>query len=222
MVIDIVRLKVWPESNILLLPEKLTCSMYLRVSDCSVLVVERSRKGSGKADCELHLIAPDFVYASMLFVVKLDVVVVVVVLLVNVVEEAVEVFCVLLVVASAFLVVTMLLIGAMSSRNGSSGAGVDVDAFLTEDSDDVTTDEEVVVEDPPINWSMAYHVKSWFLSGAFVEESSTATRGSMRSGRTERDWRETTLPLPRIMEGGTWGRGWRLSMKTLLVSLAAV
>jgi len=159
----------------------------------------------------------------MLFVVVDTVVVfVVLLLLVKVVEE---VFCVLLVVVVAsftFFVVTMLLMGAMSSRNGSSGAGVDVDAFLTEDSDDVTTDEEVVVEDPPINWSMAYHVKSWFLSGAFVEESSTATRGSMRSGRTERDWRETTLPLPRIMEGGTWGRGWRLSMKTLLVSLAAV
>ena len=188
-----------------------------------MLVVERSRKGSGKADCELHLTEPDFVYASMLFVVVDTVVVfVVLLLLVKVVEE---VFCVLLVVVVAsftFFVVTMLLMGAMSSRNGSSGAGVDVDAFLTEDSDDVTTDEEVVVEDPPINWSMAYHVKSWFLSGAFVEESSTATRGSMRSGRTERDWRETTLPLPRIMEGGTWGRGWRLSMKTLLVSLAAV
>ena len=187
-----------------------------------MLVVERSRKGSGKADCELHLIAPDFVYASMLFVVKLDIVVVVVVLLVNVVEEAVEVFCMLLVVASAFLVVTMLLIGAMSSRNGSSGAGVDIETFLA-DSVDVTTDEEVVVDEPPISWSMAYHVKSWFLSGTFVEAaSSTATRGSMRSGRTERDSRETTLPLPRMMEGGTWGRGWRLSMKTLLVSLAAV
>jgi len=196
------------------------------VSDCSVLVVERSRNGSGKADCELHLTAPDFVYASMLLVVKLDVVVVVVVLLlVDVVEEAVEVFCVLLVVVdgkvSAFLVVTMLLIGAMSSRNGSSGAGVEVDAFLV-DSDE-TTDEEVVVDKPPISWSMAYQVKSWFLSGALVEAaSSIATRGSMRLGRTERDWRETTLPLPRMMEGGTWGRGWRLSMKTLLVSLAAV
>ena len=146
-------------------------------------------------------------------------------MLVDVVDEAVEVFGVLLVVedgkSSAFLVVTMLLIGAMSSRNGSSGAGVDVDAFLA-DSDEVT-DEEVVVDEPPISWSMAYHVNSWFLSGAFVEAvSSTTWRGSMRSGLTERDWRETTLPLPRIMEGGTWGRGWRLSMKTLLVSLAAV
>ena len=71
-------------------------------------------------------------------------------MLVDVVDEAVEVFCVLLVVEdgkpSAFLVVTMLLIGAMSSRNGSSGAGVDVDAFLA-DSDEVT-DEEVVVDEP--------------------------------------------------------------------------
>lgn len=198
------------------------------MSVCSVLVVERSRKGSGKADWELHFTEPDFVYASMLFVVKLDVVVVgvVLLLLVDVVDEAVEAFCVLLVVvdgkaSSAFLVVTMLLIGAMSSRNGSSGAGVDVDPFLAE-SDEVT-DEEVVVEEPPISWSIAYHVKSWFLSGAFVEAASSTTwRGSMRSGLTERDWRETTLPLPRIMEGGTWGRGWRLSMKTLLVSLAAV
>ena len=197
------------------------------MSLCSVLVVERSRKGSGKADWVLHFTAPDFVDASVLFVVKLDVVVgvVVLLLLVDVVDEAVEVFCVLLVVvdgkASAFLVVTMLLIGAMSSRNGSSGAGVDVDAFLV-DSGEVT-DEEVVVDEPPISWSMAYHVKSWFLSGALVEAASSTTwRGSTRSGRTERDWRETTLPLPRIMEGGTWGRGWRLSMKTLLVSLAAV
>ena len=53
----------------------------LRVSVCSVLVVERSRKGSGKADWELHFTAPDFVDVSMLFVVKLDIVVVVVVLL---------------------------------------------------------------------------------------------------------------------------------------------
>ena len=111
-------------------------------------------------------------------------------MLVDVVDEAVEVFCVLLVVEdgkpSAFLVVTMLLIGAMSSRNGSSGAGVDVDAFLA-DSDEVT-DEEVVVDEPPISWSMAYHVNSWFLSGAFVEAaSSTTLRGSTRSGRTERD-----------------------------------
>lgn len=168
--------------------------------------------------------APDFVYASMLFVVKLDVVVVVVVLLVDVVEETVEDFCVVVDgEGSAFLVVTMLLIGAMSSRNGSSGAGVDVDAFLADSDVDGTTEEEVVVDEPPISWSMAYHVKSWFLSGAFVDAaSSTATRGSMRSGRTERDSRETTLPLPRMMEGGTWGRGWRLSMKTLLVSLAAV
>ena len=188
-----------------------------------MLVVERSRKGSGKADCELHLTEPDCVYASMLFVV-VDVVVVFVVLLlllVKVVEEVFRVLIVVVVASLTFFVVTMLLIGAMSSRNGSSGAGVDIDAFLTEDSDDdvVTTDEVVVVEEPPINWSMAYHVKSWFLSGAFVEESSTATRGSMRSDWTERDWRETTLPLPRMMEGGTWGRGWRLSMKTLLVSL---
>ena len=197
------------------------------MSVCSVLVVERSRKGSGKADWVLHFTAADFVDASVLFVVKLDVVVgvVVLLLLVDVVDEAVEVFCVLLVVvdgkASAFLVVTMLLIGAMSSRNGSSGAGVDVDPFLAES--DELTDEEVVVEEPPISWSIAYHVKSWFLSGAFVEAASSTTwRGSMRSGLTERDWRETTLPLPRIMEGGTWGRGWRPSMKTLLVSLAAV
>lgn len=194
------------------------------MSVCSVLVVERSRKGSGKADWELHFTAPDFVNASMLFVVKLDVdvVVVVVLLLVDVVDEGVEALCVLLVVVdgnvSAFLVVTMLLIGAMSSRNGSSGAGVDVDAFLA-DSDEMT-DDEVVVDEPPISWSMAYHVKSWFLSGAFVEAASSTTWSG--SGRTERDWRETTLPLPRIMEGGTWGRGWRLSMKTLLVSLPAV
>lgn len=53
----------------------------LRVSVCSVLVVERSRKGSGKADWELHFTAPDFVDVSMLLVVKLDIVVVVVVLL---------------------------------------------------------------------------------------------------------------------------------------------
>ena len=46
-----------------------------------MLVVERSRKGSGKADWELHFCAPDFVDVSMLFVVKLDVVVDVVVLL---------------------------------------------------------------------------------------------------------------------------------------------
>lgn len=51
------------------------------MSVCSVLVVERSRKGSGKADWELHFTAPDFVDVSMLFVVKLDVVVDVVVLL---------------------------------------------------------------------------------------------------------------------------------------------
>jgi len=51
------------------------------VSVCSVLVVERSRKGSGKADWELHFTAPDFVDVSMLLVVKLDIVVVVVVLL---------------------------------------------------------------------------------------------------------------------------------------------
>ena len=99
----------------------------------------------------------------MLFVVKLNVVVVVVVvllllLMVDVVEEAVEVFCVVDVEASAFLVVTMLLIGAMSSRNGSSGARVDVDAFLA-NSDEVR-DEDVVVDEPPISWSIAYHVKS--------------------------------------------------------------
>jgi len=121
-----------------------------------VLVVERSRNGSGKADCELHLTEPDCVYASMLFVV-VDVVVVFVV--VKVVEEVFRVLLVVVVASLTFFVVTMLLMGAMSSRNGSSGAGVDVDAFLTEDSDDVT-DEVVVVEEPPINWSMAYHVKS--------------------------------------------------------------
>ena len=61
--------------------ERQIYSSNLRVSVCSVLVVERSRKGSGKADWELHFTAPDFVDVSMLLVVKLDIVVVVVVLL---------------------------------------------------------------------------------------------------------------------------------------------
>ena len=124
---------------------------------------------------------------------------------------------------SAFLVVTILLIGAISSRKGSSGAGVDVDAFLVDDSVDEVDVVVVVVDVDPISWSIAYHVNNWFLSGAFVEEeSSTGRSGSRRSdGRTDKDSRETTLPLPRIIEGGAWGRGSRLSMKTLLVSLLA-
>ena len=161
-------------------------------------------------------------YASMLFVVVL----VLLVVLVDDVDEAAGVSFELAVVEdgrfSAFLVVTILLIGAISSRKGSSGAGVDVDAFLVDDSVD-EVDVVVVVDVDPISWSMAYHVNNWFLSGAFVEEeSSTGRSGSRRSdGRTDKDSRETTLPLPRIIEGGAWGRGSRLSMKTLLVSLLA-
>ena len=158
----------------------------------------------------------------MLFVVVL----VLLVVLVDDVDEAAGVSFELAVVEdgrfSAFLVVTILLIGAISSRKGSSGAGVDVDAFLVDDSvDEVVV--VVVVDVDPISWSMAYHVNNWFLSGAFVEEeSSTGRSGSRRSdGRTDKDSRETTLPLPRIIEGGAWGRGSRLSMKTLLVSLLA-
>ena len=158
----------------------------------------------------------------MLFVVVL----VLLVVLVDDVDEAAGVSFELAVVEdgrfSAFLVVTILLIGAISSRKGSSGAGVDVDAFLVDDSVD-EVDVVVVVDVDPISWSMAYHVNNWFLSGAFVEEeSSTGRSGSRRSdGRTDKDSRETTLPLPRIIEGGAWGRGSRLSMKTLLVSLLA-
>ena len=157
----------------------------------------------------------------MLFVVVL----VLLVVLVDDVDEAAGVSFELAVLEdgrfSAFLVVTILLIGAISSRKGSSGAGVDVDAFLVDDSVDVV--DVVVVDVDPISWSMAYHVNNWFLSGAFVEEeSSTGRSGSRRSdGRTDKDSRETTLPLPRIIEGGAWGRGSRLSMKTLLVSLLA-
>ena len=156
----------------------------------------------------------------MLFVVVL----VLLVVLVDDVDEAAGVSFELAVLEdgrfSAFLVVTILLIGAISSRKGSSGAGVDVDAFLVDDSVD---EVDVVVVVDPISWSMAYHVNNWFLSGAFVEEeSSTGRSGSRRSdGRTDKDSRETTLPLPRIIEGGAWGRGSRLSMKTLLVSLLA-
>ena len=222
MVVDVVRLKVGPVNKNIESGSQVIVLLYLSVSDCSVLVVERSKKGSGKADSELHFIEPDFVYASMLFVVTSDVVLVVV-LVTKVVEVVVEVFIVLLVVedgkGSTFLVVTILLMGAMSSRNGSSGAGVVVDAFLAESDE---TDEDVVVEELPMSWSMAYHVNSWFLSGALVDAASSTRMGSMRSGLMERDSRETTLPLPRMMDGGTWGRGWRLSMKTLLVSLAAV
>ena len=159
----------------------------------------------------------------MLFVVVL----VLLVVLVDDVDEAAGVSFELAVVEdgrfSAFLVVTILLIGAISSRKGSSGAGVDVDAFLVDDSVDSVDVVLVVVDVDPISWSMAYHVNNWFLSGAFVEEeSSTGRSGSRRSdGRTDKDSRETTLPLPRIIEGGAWGRGSRLSMKTLLVSLLA-
>jgi len=159
----------------------------------------------------------------MLFVVVL----VLLVVLVDDVDEAAGVSFELAVVEdgrfSAFLVVTILLIGAISSRKGSSGAGVDVDAFLVDDSVDEVDVVVVVVDVDPISWSMAYHVNNWFLSGAFVEEeSSTGRSGSRRSdGRTDKDSRETTLPLPRIIEGGAWGRGSRLSMKTLLVSLLA-
>ena len=162
-------------------------------------------------------------YASMLFVVVL----VLLVVLVDDVDEAAGVSFELAVVEdgriSAFFVVTILLIGAISSRKGSSGAGVDVDAFLVDDSVDEVDVVVVVVDVDPISWSMAYHVNNWFLSGAFVEEeSSTGRSGSRRSdGRTDKDSRETTLPLPRIIEGGAWGRGSRLSMKTLLVSLLA-
>ena len=159
----------------------------------------------------------------MLFVVVL----VLLVVLVDDVDEAAGVSFELAVVEdgrfSAFLVVTILLIGAISSRKGSSGAGVDMDAFLVDDSVVEVDVVEVVVDVDPISWSMAYHVNNWFLSGAFVEEeSSTGRSGSRRSdGRTDKDSRETTLPLPRIIEGGAWGRGSRLSMKTLLVSLLA-
>ena len=159
----------------------------------------------------------------MLFVVVL----VLLVVLVDDVDEAAGVSFELAVVEdgrfSAFLVVTILLIGAISSRKGSSGAGVDVDAFLVDDSVDEVDVVVVVVDVDPISWSMAYHVNNWFLSGAFVEEeSSTGRSGSRRSdGRTDKDSRETTLPLPRIIEGGAWGSGSRLSMKTLLVSLLA-
>ena len=159
----------------------------------------------------------------MLFVVVL----VLLVVLVDDVDEAAGVSFELAVVEdgrfSAFFVVTILLIGAISSRKGSSGAGVDVDAFLVDDSVDEVDVVVVVVVVDPISWSMAYHVNNWFLSGAFVEEeSSTRRSGSRRSdGRTDKDSRETTLPLPRIIEGGAWGRGSRLSMKTLLVSLLA-
>lgn len=159
----------------------------------------------------------------MLFVVVL----VLLVVLVDDVDEAAGVSFELAVVEdgrfSAFLVVTILLIGAISSRKGSSGAGVDVDAFLLDDSVDEVDVVLVVVDVDPISWSMVYHVNSWFLSGAFVEaKSSTGRSGSRRSdGRTDKDSRETTLPLPRIIEGGAWGRGSRLSMKTLLVSLLA-
>ena len=159
----------------------------------------------------------------MLFVVVL----VLLVVLVDDVDEAAGVSFELAVVEdgrfSAFLVATILLIGAISSRKGSSGAGVDVDAFLVDDSVDEVDVVVVVVVVDPISWSMAYHVNNWFLSGAFVEEeSSTGRSGSRRSdGRTDKDSRETTLPLPRIIEGGAWGRGSRLSMKTLLVSLLA-
>ena len=140
----------------------------------------------------------------MLFVVVL----VLLVVLVDDVDEAAGVSFELAVVEdgrfSAFLVVTILLIGAISSRKGSSGAGVDVDAFLVDDSVDSVDVVVVVVDVDPISWSMAYHVNNWFLSGAFVEEeSSTGRSGSRRSdGRTDKDSRETTLPLPRIIEGG--------------------
>ena len=159
----------------------------------------------------------------MLFVVVL----VLLVVLVDDVDEAAGVSFELAVVEdgrfSAFLVVTILLIGAISSRKGSSGAGVDVDAFLVDDSVDEVDVVVVVVDVDTSSWSMAYHVNNWFLSGAFVEEeSSTGRSGSRRSdGRTDKDSRETTLPLPRIIEGGAWGSGSRLSMKTLLVSLLA-
>ena len=85
----------------------------------------------------------------MLFVVVL----VLLVVLVDDVDEAAGVSFELAVVEdgrfSAFLVVTILLIGAISSRKGSSGAGVDVDAFLVDDSvDEVDVVVVVVVVDP--------------------------------------------------------------------------
>ena len=69
MVVDVVRLKVGPVNKNIESGSQVIVLLYLSVSDCSVLVVERSKKGSGKADSELHFIEPDFVYASMLFVV---------------------------------------------------------------------------------------------------------------------------------------------------------
>ena len=125
---------------------------------------------------------------------------------VTVVEVEVEkgTSSVVVVEVTTLFVVTILLMGAISSRKGRSGAGVEVDALL---ADSVVADGAVA----PISWSMANQVNSWFLSGGAVASSRAAGRA--------RDSRETTLPLPRMMEGTAAGSGWRLSRNTLLDSL---
>jgi len=192
----------------------------------SCSVVPRSRKGSGKTDCADHfwVVDGDSVTGKLVVVVLIVVVVsvvvvslcVVVVVVVVVVEEVVDVTVVVVEVeigtssvvvveVTTLFVVTILLIGAMSSRKGRSGAEVEVDALL---ADSVVADGAVA----PISWSMANQVNNWFLSGAAVV-------ARCRVGGRARDSRETTLPLPRMMEGTAAGSGWRLSMNMLLVSL---
>ena len=152
-------------------------------------------------------------------VVVVDVVVVVVVVVEVVVEVVVDV-AVFPVVVEGFdsvvlFVVAMLLMGAMSSKKaskkGRSGDNVVVeDAFLAE-----SVFFKVVV-DPRI-WSMAIHVNSWFFSGVWLVEGFLITSAS--SGLRENDSKDTTLPLPRMMEGAATGRGSRFSRNMLLVSL---
>lgn len=108
-------------------------------------------------------------------------------------------------VVVVFLDMAILLIGSMSSRKGRSGFEV---VFRPLGAASVV--EVVDVS----SWSMAYQVNSWFLSGAGEEESLFAEPRFCR-----REWRETTVPLLRMMEGGEAGRGGRVSSRTGLVSL---
>lgn len=104
-----------------------------------------------------------------------------------------------------FLVGVDFFMGSSSKlkKSRSSRKGRVFSAVVVEDTlDDVVVDSSeeddsfVVVEF--INWSIANHVNSWFLSGVVDGFSEIM---SYSSGLTDMDSNDTTEPLPRMIEG---------------------
>jgi len=196
----------------------------LSASSCGLKVscsaVAKSKNGSGQIGWVVNLDGCSVVVGSMVigsFVVlaeDVDVVVVVDVVLDDVVFFSVVGFF-------NFMGSSSILKKSRSSRKGrESSVVVGVEALVVVVAVVVCVDGDSFEVVEFINWSIANHVNSWFLSGVVDGFSEII---SYSSGLIDMDSNDTTEPLPRIIEGCLIGSCIsKLSMKILLsLSLAS-